>query len=98
MTEGEDLKTRPFIQLLFNLDVIRIYYPEEKIFFLSHTFLNGIYPLVDKKAIVIRKKITEIIREKIGDNFGLLECTFYYPSTIKQCLKNEIKKNNKTTI
>lgn len=82
------MDNQPFIQFLFNLENVRIYYQKEEsppLFFLVHSDLKGITPFAHKQVIRIHNILAGLFKNKIN-----IEMEFFYPNNIPKKYKKEI--------
>jgi hypothetical protein len=62
-----DLDNKSFIQFIYDLNVIRVYYIEKfgsRLFFLSDINMDGVTPFASHRAVDIHKRIVESLNNK----------------------------------
>ncbi len=86
------LTDQPFIQFIYNLSVVRIYYCRDvkpHSFFLSEVNLTKIIPLVSPKIHIIRQRLMLLIKDMKN-----IDMKFYYSSITMSKYKQKINDMN----
>jgi len=83
-----DLDKLPFLQVLYELTTIRVYYvPSHKLFFLTVVDLSGVQPLAIKDLKTAINQLQKLIK-----NRKCIDFTIFYPNNTPNKYKKEINK------
>jgi len=88
----DDIDNQAFLQLIYGLENIRVYYMSKespKVYFLVHTNIQQITPIVNDKAIFIHNNIMKLIENKNN-----IEMDIFYPNTTSKKMTREINNFN----
>ena len=80
----QTIKNKPFINIAYEMNNIRIFYLDHE-FFCYCVDAENIIPICDKRA---KKICSEVLKRT--DGCHLINLSFAYPNTIKESKKNKI--------